>query len=301
MKHIFYLSLLFLFSCASNNLVEEKNIVCTTSIIYDVTKNIVPNNFRVTSLMGPGVDPHLYKSKSNDYELFKKSSTLINNGLHLEGRLTEVFEHLKKEKTVLSLSDGIAKENLITVTVTENVYDPHIWMDIELMKNGIIHLSNSLQKQYPVEKLEIDSLTKNYILKLEETNHYIDSLFELIPIENKILITAHDAFSYFGKAHNIQVRSIQGISTMSESGLREITELIDYIAENKIPAIFSENSVSPKNINAVMEGCRNKGWNVKVGGELYSDALGGPSSGADTYLQMLKGNALTIYKGLTNN
>jgi manganese/zinc/iron transport system substrate-binding protein len=202
MRQIYFILLLFLFSCANKDLIEEKNIVCTTSIIYDVTKNIVPENFKVTSLMGPGVDPHLYKSKSNDYQLFKKASTLINNGLHLEGRLTEVFEHLQKEKTVLSLSDGITKDKLIMVTVTENVYDPHIWMDMDLMKAGVVHLSKSLQKQYSDEKVIIDSLSVNYINKLEETSNYIDSLFELIEVDKRILITAHDAFSYFGKRNH---------------------------------------------------------------------------------------------------
>lgn len=301
MKQLIVLSIIFLWSCSTDKKVEEKTIVCTTSIIEDVTKNILPSNFEVIALMGPGVDPHLYKSKSNDYQLFKKASTLINNGLHLEGRLTDVFEHLKKEKPVLSLSDGIVTNQLITVTVNEKIYDPHIWMDIDLMKNGVSHLSSELQKQYPESKISIDSLTTSYVSKLNSTSNYIDSLFQLIPKEQRILITAHDAFSYFGKRHNIQVKSIQGISTVSESGLKEITELIDFIVKNKIPAIFAESSVNPKNINAVMEGCKAKGWNVKIGGILYSDALGGTDSGADTYIKMLKSNSLTIYKGLTNN
>lgn len=291
---IFFLSLIS--SCAPP--VKKDTIVCTTTIVVDIVNHLKPPS---VGLMGPGVDPHLYKSKSNDHLLLNESKVIVYSGLHLEGKMTDALENLSTKKPVIKLSDGIESTNLITSPDFAGSYDPHFWFDINLYQEAVKHCSIQLQKHFPESRDTIASNTKSYLLALENLAYEIDSLFVDLPQENRILITAHDAFSYYGKAHNMNVRGIQGASTAAEAGLKDITNLVDYIIKNKVSAIFVESSVSKRNIEAIIEGCDGKGHKLSLGGSLFSDALGDTTTGGETYIKMMIHNTRTIVNALKQN
>lgn len=303
MRKIFFLfvacSLLF-FGCSEQPSEGGKTILATTTIVKDICQNILPKSFNIKGLMGTGVDPHLYKTKSSDHRELKNADVIIYNGLHLEGKMTEIFENLSKEKTVIALSDGIDKNKLIPLSDAAKSFDPHFWTNPELMQAAIKHLSKQLIQKFPHDKDSINSNTESYLKQLQMVSVETIKSLSSIPEDKRFLITAHDAFSYFGVHYNFKIEAVQGVSTVSEAGLRDITNLIDKIVSLKIPSIFIESSVSEKNITSIQKGCAEKGFEVSIGGTLYSDALGGKNSGAGTYLEFLTYNAATIRKGLVN-
>lgn len=283
------------FACDSE---EQVDILSTTNIVADVVNNIKPPSL---SLMGPGTDPHLYKSKSGDHLKMNQAKTIIYSGLHLEGKLTEALEHLSKQKTVVPLSAGIPESKLIVSEDFGGKADPHFWFDIDLMKLAVLQVSESLQMSFPEHVADIQNNTNRYVEKLDSTNESLEQVVNELSVEQRVLVTAHDAFGYFGKRYNFKVIGIQGASTASEAGLRDISNLVEYIVENKVPAIFVESSVSERNVNAIIEGCKNKNWDLKLGGTLYSDALGDENSPASNYLNMMDHNVNTIVSALKNS
>jgi len=283
-------------SCAP--VIEKDTIVCTTTIVADIVNHLKPPS---VGLMGPGVDPHLYKSKSNDHLLLNESKVIVYSGLHLEGKMTDALENLSTKKSVIKLSEGIDPTLLITSPDFAGSYDPHFWFDINLYQDAVKHCSSELQKQFPQFKDTIASNTKLYLLALDNLAKDIDSMFLELPKEKRILITAHDAFSYYGKAHEMKVKGIQGASTAAEAGLKDITDLVDYIIKNKVSAIFVESSVSKRNIEAIIEGCDRKGHELSLGGSLFSDALGDTTTGGETYIKMMIHNSRTIVNALNQN
>ncbi len=295
------LSLFFLvwiiFSCDTPKS-NSHQILCTTAIVTDIVRNILPQNFEVKSLMGYGVDPHSYKSTAQDNDLLVSASAFGLSGLNIEQKLTPVFNDFAKNKPVISISDGVLISDLIPLNLEKTKFDPHIWMDIKMMMDGVKYLSKQFIKAFPKDKYSIQLKTNLYVQQLQNTFQYMDSLLQLIPKEKRVLITAHNAFSYFGKRFNFEIKSIQGVSTLSESSLKDKKKIVDYIVENKVFAVFSEHAVNSKNIESLVEACLFKNWQVKIGQPLYSDSFGEINTPEGNYIGMQKYNALVIYEAL---
>ncbi len=289
-----------LFGCKwDNQLVENKyQVVCTTSIIGDVVRTLLPNKIEVITLMGPGVDPHLYEAKPSDVRKMSEAYVVIYNGLHLEGKLAKLFQRMENDKRFVRFSDGMDENGLIALN--EQTHDPHVWFDVLLWLQGVTHVKDQLIKIYPEYQKEITRRFLDYENQLVKLNEFVTEKMASIPISQRLLITSHDAFHYFGKAYNVEVQAIQGVSTLMEPGLKDVSALVNTIIQRKIPALFVESSVSSKSINSVIEVCHSKKWPVKIGGTLFSDALGSKNENAETYIKMVKKNCETIYKALTH-
>lgn len=304
MKSFFLTLITIVFITGCNSSEEAKSeftIVCTTNILAEGISNIVPPNFSVNALMGPGVDPHSYKSKTQDLKNMSNADLIIYNGLHLEMNLVDAIEHLAKTQFVINMGESLPKENLIKVADFANAYDPHFWHDVQLFKVAILNASKHISTKFPTHKSYIDSAASSYVEQLDKLHKWITTEIKKIPAEKRVLVTAHDAFNYYGAAYGIEVIGVQGISTASDISVRGITNLTNKIVQMQIPAVFIENSVSEKNIQSVIEGCESKGLNLKQGGTLYSDGLGDVKSGADTYIKMIQSNTSTIVKALAND
>ena len=277
---------------------EKLKIVCTTGMLGDAVKNIVKNQAEVSTLMGPGVDPHLYKATQGDLKILSDADIIIYNGLHLEGKMGEVFEKLKNRKTIIVAADGINKADLINTTEFQGAYDPHLWFDVDLWNRVVQYIGEKLSKLEQIDKNQVLENSKNFQNALSTLNDWVKSEIQKIAPERRVLITAHDAFGYFGRAYDIEVRGLQGISTVSEYGLKDVSDLVNFITERKIKAVFVESSVSARSLNAVVEGCKSNGHPVKIGGTLYSDAMGEEGTAEGTYIGMVKYNVSSIVENL---
>lgn len=305
-KIIKYTGLMLLFlwllqSCSSSDTFDESRplqVVATTSMVADLVKNIGKDSIQLTSLMGPGVDPHLYKATQGDLKQLRAADIIFYNGLHLEGKMGEVFEKLERIKTVVPIARGIAKDRLIKDPEYADAPDPHIWFDVELWSSTIDEVLGTLVEMDPDNELYYTKNAQDYKTQLSELDVWVKQQIQSIPVDQRILITAHDAFSYFGRAYGLEVKGLQGISTLSEFGLRDRVDLVNFIVEKGIAAVFVETSVSEKNINSIVEGCRQRGHRVHIGGNLYSDAMGAEGSFQGTYVGMVRANVNTIVRGL---
>lgn len=277
---------------------EKIKIVTTTGMIGDAIGNIVGDRGEVISLMGPGVDPHLYKATHGDLERLTTADVVFYNGLHLEGKMGEVFEKLGRQKPVVAVGDEIAENRLRKVPGFQGAFDPHIWFDVSLWKEAVKAASEFMQEYDSSHREEYKANSERYLLRLDSLDKAVREQVAQIPATQRVLITAHDAFGYFGDAYEIEVRGLQGISTLSEFGLRDVTDLVDFIITRQVKAIFVETSVSQKSIEAVVEGCQQKNWNVKIGGSLYSDAMGPAGTAEGTYIGMVNANVKTIVESL---
>jgi len=252
----------------------------------------------VVALMGPGVDPHLYKATQGDLKKLTSADIIFYNGLHLEGKLGEVLEKLSRTKTVIAISADIPHSLLREVPGFQGTHDPHIWFDVSLWKEAVKKIRAALIDFDDSNADHFTASADNYLLQLDSLHNAVQSSILEIPEAQRVMITAHDAFGYFGDAYSIEVRGLQGISTVSEFGLRDVTNLVDFIIDRKIKAIFVETSVSERSIEAVVQGCQQKGWQVKIGGSLYSDAMGAAGTKAGTYIGMVDANVTTIVNAL---
>ena len=290
---------LFIQACTTQqNETQKEYVVCTTNIIADVVKSVLPSDIQVISLMGEGVDPHLYKAGHKDLEYLQQAKVIVENGLHLEGKMAEVLVKLQRYKTVVRMSDGVEESNLIKIS--DDIYDPHIWFDVNLWRSAVEHLANEMTLVYPERKEEIVNNQVKFSIELDSLDNLVRARMKSVSKDQRVLITAHDAFSYFGKAYDTEVRGLQGISTQSEFGLKDVSDLVNFLVKRNIPAVFVETSVSEKSINAVVEGCEKRGHKVKIGGKLYSDALGGKTEAGNTYINMVSTNVETIANALNS-
>lgn len=273
-------------------------IVTTTGMIEDAVKNVAGDKAVVEALMGPGVDPHLYKATQGDLQKLTGSDVIFYNGLHLEGKMGEVFEKLAFTKPVVAVAGDIAPQKLRRVPEFNNNYDPHIWFDVNLWKDAVKEVNRFMQEYDSANADYYEVNANNYLTQLDSLDVFVRTEISSIPKTQRVLITAHDAFGYFGEAYDIQVMGLQGISTLSEYGLRDVSNLVDFIIQNKIKAVFVETSVSNKAINAVVEGCQQSGYDVTIGGKLYSDAMGAKGTKDGTYIGMVRANVKTIVNAL---
>lgn len=293
---------IFIISCDTK---EENNgqvyIVCTTGMIKDAVENIVGKKAKIEALMGPGVDPHLYKATQGDLKKLQQADIIVYNGLFLEGKMGEILQKLNRKKTVIAMAELLPDNTYLNNTEFQGAVDPHIWFDVQLWKQAVELLSNELIKTDTTQKSYYGGNTQKYVNQLDSLHQAVNTQIDKIPEDKKVLVTAHDAFGYFGRAYKVEVMGLQGISTLSEYGLRDVSNLVDYITEHKIPAIYTETSVSEKAIKAVLEGCKSKGHDVIIGGSLYSDAMGQEGTFEGTYIGMVHSNVEKIVKGLSMN
>lgn len=292
--------LLYCSSCQNKEVAHRDKplIVVTTSLLSDAIKNIVKDSAEVQSLMGAGVDPHLYKASLGDLEKLTQGDYIFYQGLHLEGKLAEVLDKLSRTKKVMALADHLPKSMIRTVDKNGKVPDPHIWFNVMIWKEIVISANEKLSVQMPDAAAYFKSNTEAYIKRLDSLDQYIRKEVNMIPDSKRVLITSHDAFNYFGEAYHVEVKGLQGISTLSEFGLKDVSSLVKMIIDRDIKAVFVETSVSSKSLNAVVAGVREKGKEVKIGGTLYTDALGELGTDEGTYIGMMKYNVNTIVKGL---
>lgn len=290
-------------SCTSKTKQEAQanqipKVVTTIGMIYDAVLNIAKGKVEVQALMGPGVDPHLYKATQGDLKKLREADLILYGGLHLEGKMGQVFEKLGRIKSVVAVSETIPKERLHDSEVYENTFDPHVWFDIKLWQYAVTAILRSLEDLDPENKDFFQKNASDYLKRLDTLDAQVKRRILEIPEEQRLIITAHDAFGYFGAAYQIEVKGLQGISTLSEPGLKDISNLVTLITERKIKAVFIETSVSVKAINAVVEGCKQRGHEVIVGGSLYSDAMGEFDTEEGTYIGMVTANVNIIVNAL---
>ena len=275
------------------------NIVTTTTMLYDLTAYIAGDHAEVTALMGPGVDPHLYQASAGDVTKMQEADIVVYNGIHLEGKMGDIFASLTEQgRDIICAEDGIDKSVLLDDETNPEIYDPHVWFDVTIWMDVAEHAAKVLGEIDPENAADYNANKDNYIKELEELDAYIRGRVEELPESSRVLVTAHDAFRYFGKAYGFEVKGLQGISTDAEAGTADVSNLAKFIADNKIKAIFVESSVPPKNIEALQAAVIARGFDVAIGGELYSDSLGDEASGDDTYVLTCKANIDTIVDAL---
>lgn len=277
---------------------QKLNVVATTSMIADALKQIGGNRVEVTALMGPGVDPHIYRQTRSDISAMTKADAVFWHGLYLEAQLESFFKDLAKRKTVIALAETLPKEKLLGNPNYANRFDPHVWMDPRMWKEVVTAARDSLIKLDPKGTEIFSANMQRHLAEIDALATYAEKSLSTIPEASRVLITAHDAFNYFGRAHRFEVLGIQGISTESEAGLKQIEELVSVIVTRKIGAIFIESSVSDRNVKALIEGAAAKGHKVVIGGELYSDAMGAPGTYEGTYIGMIDHNVTVITRAL---
>jgi len=278
---------------------KKPTIVATTSMIGDAVKNVVGDKAEIISLMGAGVDPHLYKATQGDLKKLQDADIVFFNGLQLEGKMEDILKKLGKTKAVYQVTKNVPKEKLLTVDYEgQDVYDPHIWHDVEIWMMVVEEIRERISRDYPDLKETCDKNAFNYTSNLKGLQTKIKTDLLGIPDDQRIIITSHDAFNYFGKAFNIEVKGLQGISTVTEFGLKDIADLVDMITKRKIKSIFVESSVAAKPMEAIVKGCAQKNHEVKIGGSLYADALGEDGTIEGTYIGMMRHNILTITDAL---
>ncbi|MBD7936148.1 MULTISPECIES: metal ABC transporter solute-binding protein, Zn/Mn family [Cytobacillus] len=299
---MFSLMVLMLAACSSNEAgnTESDKVKVTTTIaqIADGIENIGGEHVEVNSLMGPGTDPHLYKATQSDISLLQDADMILYNGLHLEGKMLEVLEKMGEQRTVVAVGDSLEQSNLLADKDNQNAVDPHIWFDIDLWMEALTTAKDALIEVDPENKDDYEANAEAYFTELRELKAYATEEIQSIPEEKRVLVTAHDAFNYFGHAYDMEVMGLQGLSTDAEYGLGDVQHLVDTIADREINAVFVESSISERSINAVIEGAKEKGHTVSIGGELYSDAMGEEGTELGTYVGMYKHNVDTIVQSL---
>lgn len=293
-----WLLLTFLAFVPLKSRAESVKVVVTTSIIRDAVEQIGANLVAVTSLMGPGVDPHLYQATHGDLIKLRQAQIIFHNGLHLEGKLSDALSNLAKTKTCIAVSDYLSKEALLVNSAALNQPDPHIWFDVKQWADALQAIVAGLTKVDPLNQAHYQKNYDELKAQLYKLHEQVKVDIARIPKAQRVLLTAHDAFGYFGRAYEIEVMALQGISTASDFGLFDLKALVDTVLARKIKAAFVESSVSPKFVQALIEGARARGHAIKLGGELYSDALGESGSPGATYSGMVRHNVHLIVEAL---
>jgi manganese/zinc/iron transport system substrate-binding protein len=276
-------------------------VVCTTGPVGDMLKELGGTHLEVTSLMGPGVDPHLYTAVTADVERLDSADMIFYNGLHLEGRMAELFESLADSKPTYSVTFGLVEAKdarLRKPPEFEGYYDPHVWHDPNLWKECVKYVADVLAEFDPEHEEDYAKNRDAYIAELDNADKYAREQLASIPAEQRVLVSAHDAFNYFCETYELTSQPLKGVSTEDEVTIGRIEEIAAYLVEHKIKAVFVESAVKPEILNSLIDACREQGHEVRVGGELYADALGPAGSGADNYLGMFKANVDTIVSAL---
>jgi manganese/zinc/iron transport system substrate-binding protein len=288
------------FACTSQAAPKSYPYQITTSVgmVNDIVRNVAGDKATVKPIMGAGVDPHLYKPTRDDVAAMMRSDVVFYSGLMLEGKMSDTLIRVGRTKPVYAVTELIDEKNLLEPKEMEGHYDPHVWMDAVAWGKCADAVAKSLAEYDPKNADFYRANAAAYVAQCEKLAEYGKKSIASIPESQRILITSHDAFNYFGRAYGLTVVGVQGLSTESEAGLQRINELVDYIVKNKVKAVFVESSVSPKNIQALLEGAKSRGHEVKIGGELYSDAMGPEGTYEGTYIGMIDHNITLVTRGL---
>jgi manganese/zinc/iron transport system substrate-binding protein len=275
--------------------------VATTTIVGDVIAAIGGDAVDLEVLMGPGVDPHLYKPSAGDVRRMATARAIFLNGLHLEGKMGEVLEEMgQRGMHTAAIAECIPEARLIDSSAAgAGLHDPHVWFDVELWMVAAECARDALMEIDPANADDYRERAEAYLSELKRLDAWVRDRVETLPPEQRVLVTAHDAFSYFGRAYDFEVRGLLGISTAAEAGTADIQRLAEFIAERRIPAIFVESSVPPRYVEALRQAVVARGFDVTIGGSLYSDALGDPEGPAATYIGTMRTNVETIVRALT--
>ena len=273
-------------------------VVTTIGMITDIVQNVGGNRVSATGLMGAGMDPHLYKASEGDVARLAGADLIFYNGLHLEGKIAGVLERMQDQVKTVAVTHEIDRAVLLAPPEFEGAYDPHVWFDVTLWMKAVERVRDTL--------IEVDggsaelyrTNTKDYLAKLEELHDYVAEQAERVSSNQRVLVTAHDAFNYFGRAYGFEVRGLQGISTASEAGTADVQALVQFIVERRIPAMFVETSVPRRSIEAVQAAVKAEGFSVEIGGQLFSDAMGASGTLEGTYIGMVRHNIDTIVASL---
>lgn len=277
---------------------EPVSVVATVGMIGDVAQTLGGDCIAVQTMMGPGIDPHLYQATASDVQTLNRADLILYSGYGLEGQLGDVFARYAERVPTLAVSEaGIAREDLIA---TDDAYgvDPHLWMDVSLWANIVPAIAAKLSEIAPDCAPTIEANAQTYGAELAALHDWTHQTIASIPQTQRILITAHDAFAYYGRAYDIEVAGIQGISTQSEAAIADIRQTADLIVERQVPAIFVESTINPRTIQAVIEAAGQAGQPVEIGGELFSDAMGDPDTAGGTYIGMIQSNTAAIASAL---
>ena len=288
-------------SFATSPVVAEGNplaVVATTGMIADTVRRVGGDLVEVQALMGPGVDPHAYRQTRTDILAMAKADLVLWNGLFLEAQMEDVLGDIAKRTSVVAVAEAVPAAARIAHDDYTNRYDPHVWMDPALWSLVVDEVWYALAAAAP--ELSEDFARNATVFKdeLAALSTYSKTALASVPEEARVLVTAHDAFNYFGQAYGFDVIGIQGISTESEAGLNRMTKLVDMLVDRKISSVFVESSVSDRSVRALIEGAAAKGWDVQIGGELYSDAMGAAGTYEGTYIGMIDHNVTMIAGGL---
>jgi len=276
---------------------QRITIVATTGMIADIGRHVAGEHAEVKQLMGAGVDPHLYTPTRSDVVQLNDADIVFYNGLMLEGKMTDVFVRLARDgKPVQAVTELI--EDDFVITDEENLYDPHVWMDVAGWIRAVRAVADSLAEFDSPNATIYQTNAEKYITELQALDDYARASIQSIPEPQRVLVTAHDAFGYFGRAYDIEVRGIQGLSTSSEAGLKDLNQLIDFLVQRNIKAVFVETSVTDDNVRSLIEGAQSRGHEVTIGGTLFSDAMGQPGTYQGTYIGMIDHNVTTITRAL---
>lgn len=277
---------------------QKLRVVTTTGMIADIAQNVGGERVEVTALMGPGVDPHLYRASEGDVRRLEEADVVLYNGLHLEAQMGRVLEQMG-ERTTVAVTDGIDRDKLLTPAEFQGNYDPHVWFDVTLWMKAAEEVRDTLIVIDPGQADTYRTNADQYLSQLRELDGYVREQAQRIPEDKRVIVTAHDAFNYFGRAYGFEVRGLQGISTAAEAGTADVQNMAGFIAERQIPAIFVESSVSPRAVEALQKAVRARGQEVAIGGQLYSDAMGDPGTPDGTYVGMVRHNIDTIVSALS--
>ncbi|PMR68522.1 metal ABC transporter solute-binding protein, Zn/Mn family [Halomonas heilongjiangensis] len=277
---------------------DRLQLVATTGMIADVLRQVGGEQVEVRGLMGEGVDPHLYRQTRSDVTAMTRAEAVFWNGLYLEAQLEEFLGRLGQRKPVFAVGEAVPVEERLADEEYPDQSDPHVWMDPGRWRHVVLAIRDALSELAPEHAEAFAQRADDYLEELEALDAYAREVLTSVPEEARVLVTAHDAFGYFGDAYGFEVLGIQGFSTESEAGLARIESMVNVLVEREIGAIFVESSVSDRNIRALIEGAAAKGHEVRIGGELFSDAMGGRGTYEGTWLGMIDHNVSLIAHSL---
>ncbi|MCW5873127.1 MAG: zinc ABC transporter substrate-binding protein [Anaerolineales bacterium] len=273
-------------------------VVTTIGQIADAARIIGGDLIEVTPLMGPGVDPHLYVASEGDVTTLQNADIIFYNGLFLEAQMDNILEQISEYKTVVPVAESIPADRLLASPIYPDEHDPHVWFDVQLWRYVVEAVRDTLMAAEPENAATFEANAAAYLAELDTLDAYVRSQAERLSAEERVLITAHDAFNYFGRAYGFEVMGLQGISTQSEASTSDVQQLANTIVERQIPAVFIESSVPVRTVEALQEAVRAQGHEVAIGGQLFSDAMGDPATAEGTYLGMVRHNIDTIVGAL---
>lgn len=276
-------------------------VVATTNIIGDLARALAGDDAEVVALMGPGVDPHLYKASESDVRKLASADLILYNGLHLEGKMGDILVKMARQRPVVAVADEIPEGELLEPPLLAGLYDPHVWFDVSLWATGVDVVAEELARLDPEHAEGYRRRAAEYSAELDALDAWVAQRVGTLPEERRVLITAHDAFGYFGRRYGVRVVGIQGISTLAEAGLEDVERVVNLVVESGVPAIFVESSVSPRTVEAVQAAVVDQGGRVEIGGQLFSDALGAAGTPEGTYVGMVRHNVDTLVDALAGD